>query len=261
LLRGAAFFDLDRTVIARSSALAFTRQFWRGGLMNRRSLLRSAYAQFLYMSGGADEDQVQRLREFMSTLVEGWDVATVRSVVDETLHSIVDPIVYEEAVALIAAHHEAGRDVVLVSASGEEVVGPIGGLLGADRVLASRLEIVDGRYTGRIESFNMGPAKADAMRALADAEGYDLARSYAYSDSSTDLPMLEVVGHPTAVNPDRTLRRTASERGWPIRVFSNPRALRAQSLRDRLTAPPVLAAAALGAGAITAGVIWRVSRR
>jgi HAD superfamily hydrolase (TIGR01490 family) len=260
--RTAAFFDLDKTIIARSSTLAFSRSFYQGGLINRRAVLRSAYAQFVYLVGGADHDQMERMRDYLSGLVIGWDVQTVKDIVAETLHTIVDPIVYDEAVTLIEEHHLAGRDVVIVSSSGTEVVEPIGQMLSADKVIATKMVVgADGRFDGTIEFYAYGDAKAAAICELAESEGYDLTRSYAYSDSSTDLPMLEAVGHPYAVNPDRALRRAAAERGWPVLVFSKPVALRqrASSLRD---APqPAIAAAALGAGAAAAGLAWYASRR
>jgi HAD superfamily hydrolase (TIGR01490 family) len=257
----AAFFDLDKTIIAKSSALAFSRSFYQGGLINRRAVLRSAYAQFVYLVGGADHDQMERMREYLSTLVAGWDVQTVKDIIAETLHTIVDPIVYDEAVTLIEEHHLAGRDVVIVSSSGSEVVEPIGELLGADRVIATRMVVDDaGRYDGEIEFYAYGENKATAIREMAEEEGYDLSRSYAYTDSATDLPMLEVVGHPYAVNPDRALRRIAAERGWPVLMFSKPVALRQRaSLRD--TPKPAIAAAALGAGAAAAGIVWLAAKR
>src|SRR5688500_975109 len=224
--RTAAFFDLDKTIIAKSSTLAFSKPFQAGGLISRRAVLRSAYAQFVYLVGGADHDQMEKMRAFMSQLCAGWDVATVREIVAETLHNIVDPLVYDEAVSLIEEHRLAGRDVVIVSTSGSEVVEPIGEMLGADLVIATRLEIVDGRYTGEIAYYAYAEEKARAIRELADERGYDLAESYAYSDSVTDVPMLEAVGHAHAVNPDRELRRTAASRGWPVLVFTKPVALR-----------------------------------
>jgi HAD superfamily hydrolase (TIGR01490 family) len=259
--RSAAFFDLDKTIIARSSALAFSRPFYRGGLINRRSVLRSAYGQFVFLVGGADHDQMERMREYMSALVVGWPVATVRDIVSETLHTIVDPIVYEEAVRLIDEHQLAGRDVVIVSSSGDELVGPIGEMLGADRSLGSRMQVADGKYTGVIESYLYAEAKAEAIRDLAEQNGYDLTRSYAYSDSVTDLPMLEAVGHPYAVNPDRALRREASARGWPVLVFSQPVALRRRQLRERWQGHELAVAAGAGALAAAAGVAWYVSSR
>ena len=197
----AAFFDLDKTIIAKSSTLAFSRPFQAGGLISRRAVLRSAYAQFMYLVGGADHDQMEKLRQFMSQLCAGWDVQTVRDIVAETLHDIVDPLVYEEAVDLISLHQLAGREVVIVSASGTEVVEPIGELLGADSVIATILEVEDGRYTGEIETYMYAEEKAAAIRELAERRGWDLADCFAYSDSVTDVPMLEAVGRPHAVNP------------------------------------------------------------
>src|SRR6185295_11233886 len=134
----------------------------------------------------------------------------------------IDPIIYDEAASLIEQHHAAGRDVVIVSSSGSEVVEPIGALLGADHVIATRLQIEDGCYTGEIEYYAYAENKAAAIRELAEVEGYDLAECYAYSDSSTDLPLLEAVGHPSAVNPDRALRKVALERSWPVLEFRHP---------------------------------------
>jgi HAD superfamily hydrolase (TIGR01490 family) len=257
--RPAAFFDLDKTIIAKSSVLAFSKPFQAGGLISRRAVLRSAYAQFLFMVGGADHDQVEKMRQFMSHLVAGWDVATVREIVADTLHNVVDPIVYDEAVRLIEEHHAVGRDVVIVSTSGREVVEPIGAMLGADRVVATRLEEEDGRYTGQIEYYAFGKEKANAIRELAELRGYDLERSYGYSDSITDLPMLEAVGHPHAVNPDKELRKAAAERGWPILIFVKPVAL-----QSRLPLPPpkpTLAALAVGGVVAVGAMAWVGVRR
>jgi HAD superfamily hydrolase (TIGR01490 family) len=227
--RPAAFFDLDKTVIAKSSTLAFARPFLAGGLITRRTVVRNAYAHFLYQVGGADHDQMERMREYLSALVAGWNVQQVRDIVAETLDELITPVVYREATALIADHHAAGRDVVIVSSSGAEVVEPIGEMLGADRVVATRMRAADGAYTGDIEFYAYAENKAVALRELADRHGYDLTASYAYSDSFTDLPMLEAVGHPHAVNPDRALRREAVAREWPVLDFNHP-----VTLRDRL---------------------------
>ena len=259
-VHAAAFFDLDKTIIARSSTLAFSRSFYQGGLLNRRAVLRSAYAQFVYLVGGADHDQMERMRRYLTAMVAGWDVQQVKDIVAETLHDLIDPLIYDEEATRIEEHRDAGRDVVIVSSSGSDVVEPIGEMLGADRVVSTRLVIEDGRYTGDIEYYAYAERKAEAIRELADAEGYDLAASYAYSDSATDVPMLEAVGHPHAVNPDRALRREATARDWPVLVFTRP-----VSLRSRITlgvpTKPVLAATALGAGAAAAGLVWYAARR
>jgi HAD superfamily hydrolase (TIGR01490 family) len=261
LTRPAAFFDLDKTIIAKSSTLAFSRSFYQGGLINRRAVLRSGYAHFVYLLGGADHDQMERMRQYLSGMVTGWDVQTVRDIVAETLHTIVDPLIYDEAATLIEEHHLAGRDVVVVSSSGAEVVEPIAAMLGADHAVGTRMVAVEGRFTGEIEFYAYGPTKAEAVRDLAATQGYDLSRSYAYSDSITDLPMLEAVGHAYAVNPDRALRRAAAERDWPVLVFSRPVALRQRGRSLRAAPRPVLAATAVSAGAAAAGIVWYTARR
>lgn len=254
----AAFFDLDKTVIAKSSTLAFSRPFFQEGLINRRAVLKSAYAQFMFMLAGADADQMDRMRSHLTALCTDWDVEQVRSIVDETLHDIVDPLVYKEATELIAEHRARGNDVVVVSASGEEVVTPIAKMIGATHSVGSRMVVRDGRYTGDIDFYCYGEQKAVAATEFAAKYGYDLSECFAYSDSVTDLPLLETVGHPTVVNPDRQLRKAAVLRGWPVLTFSDP-----VSLRSRIPTPSTtsVAAAAIGLGAVAAGAAWYGIRR
>ncbi|MGC9668204.1 HAD family hydrolase [Planosporangium sp. 12N6] len=243
--RSAAFFDLDKTVIAKSSALAFGRPFYRDGLIGRRDMIKAAYAQLMFRVGGADDQQMARIRDAVAQLCKGWRAEQVRQIVNETLHELINPYVYAEAAALIVEHRAAGRDVVLVSSSGDEMVRPIGELLGITDIIATRMVVEDGRYTGEVEFYAAGPNKATAVQALAAERSYDLADSYAYSDSISDTPLLGTVGHPTAVNPDRALRKVAIERGWPILEFRHPIPLM-RRLRDRPAVP--VAAAALGVG-------------
>jgi HAD superfamily hydrolase (TIGR01490 family) len=254
----AAFFDLDKTIIASSSALAFSKPLLRQGLISRRAALKSAYAQLVFSLSGADEGRTERMRAEISALCTGWDVMQVRAIVNETLHDIVDPLVYAEAAELIASHKERGHDVIVLSAAGEEVVTPISEMLGATRSVATRMEVVDGRYSGQVDFYCYGEQKAVAAKQLATDHGYDLAHCYAYSDSSTDVPLLETVGHPHAVNPDRALRRLSTERGWPVLTFDNP-----ISLRSRISAPSATAVAlGVGIGAMAAGMTWYgLSRR
>ena len=254
----AAFFDLDKTIIARSSSLAFGKPFYQGGLINRGAVLRSAYAQFVYLLGGADHDQMERMRAYLQELCAGWPVDQVRGIVAETVHELIDPTIYSEAIALIAEHHDAGRDVVIVSTSGSEVVEPIGEILGANHVVATRMVVEDGRYTGEIAFYAYAEAKAEAVRELADRHGYDLSGSYAYSDPVTDLPMLEAVGHPFAVNPDKALRAEALRRAWPVLDFATPVALRRRRAQDL---PPRRVAMATVGAAAAAGVLWYAGRR
>ncbi|OHV03583.1 HAD-IB family hydrolase [Mycobacterium talmoniae] len=258
--RTAAFFDLDKTVIAKSSTLAFSKPFFDQGLISRRTVLKSSYAQFLFLLSGADHDQMDRMRTHLTNMCTGWDVEQVKAIVAETLDEIVTPLVFAEAAELIADHKLCGRDVVVVSASGEEIVAPIARALGATHAMATRMVVEDGKYTGEVAFYCFGEGKVQAIRELAAREGYPLEHCYAYSDSITDLPMLEVVGHPAAVNPDRALRKEAMARDWPVLTFSRP-----VSLRDRLPAPSgaavattaVVGASALAAGALTYSLLRR----
>ena len=252
-IRTAAFFDLDKTVIAKSSTLAFSKPFFDQGLINRQTVLKSAYAQFLFLMSGADHEQMDRMRSYITNMCTGWNVEQVKSIVSETLHDIVDPLVFAEAANLIADHRLCGRDVVVVSASGEEIVAPIARALGATHAMATRMVVEDGKYTGGVAFYCYGDGKVEAIRELAAREGYALEHCYAYSDSITDTPMLEAVGHPTVVNPDRALRKEAAARGWPLLEFSRP-----IPLRDRFPAPSGAAVAttvAVGVSALAAGAL------
>ncbi len=257
-IHAAAFFDLDKTILATSSALAFTKPFYKGGLIRRSDVIRSAYAQFVFLASGADHDQMEAMRQYMSNLVTGWDVAKVREIVAETLDEIIDPAVYEEAVALIESHQAAGREVIIISSSGTEVVEPIGARLGVDLAVGTQLAVEDGVYTGEILFYAYGEGKAEAMRELAAERGYDLEECYAYTDSITDLPMLEAVGHPTAVNPDSSLRAIAEERDWPIQDFAKP-----VEMKSRISSKQAAAAAGASAalGAVALGVTWYARHR
>jgi HAD superfamily hydrolase (TIGR01490 family) len=257
----AAFFDLDKTVIAKASMVAFGPQFRRAGLLSRWLLLRALYGQLVYLWLGADEARLARLRNAALALTKGWDQAHISAIVAETLEEVIEPHVYEEALELLKEHRAAGRLVVIISASPEEVVAPLAAYLGADEAVATRAKLdEDGRYSGELERYCYGPAKADAMRAMADERGIDLAESWAYSDSVTDVPMLEAVGHPVAVNPDRSLLKVARARDWEVRRFIRP-----VRMRDRVSMPkPGARAAAAGSGVgvvIAAVVVWWWLRR
>jgi len=252
----AAFFDLDKTVIAKASIAAFGRPFRRGGLVTRRVVARAVTSQLVYLHFGADEERLARVRETILALTKGWERDRVLEIVREALLETVEPIIYAEALELIEAHRLAGDRVYLVSASPEEVVLPLAELLGVDGAIASRAELdEEGRYTGAMAFSAHGEGKADAMRELAERVGIDLDESTAYSDSATDLPMLEAVGHPVVVNPDRALAKVARERDWELRVFTKP-----VRLRDRLTVrtPVVTTTLAVAAGAY---MVWRYGRR
>jgi HAD superfamily hydrolase (TIGR01490 family) len=256
----AAFFDLDKTIISRSSSLALSRPMYRAGMVTRGQLVRGAYAQLVYALVGADEKKMDRLKEGMLQLTKGWDRAEVERLVQDVLIEILDPFVYQEALDLMALHRKEGRAVFIVSSSPEEVVSPLAGHFGITGVLATRARIEDGRYTGELEFYCYGDAKADAIRAMERDHGLDLEGSYAYSDSITDLPMLEAVGHPVAVNPDRDLRKEADARGWDIRDFRRPVRLRTR-LAQTATRPRNQLVAGVVAAAVAAVIVaWVLIR-
>ena len=256
----AAFFDLDKTVIARASMIAFGRPLYRAGLLSRWLLLRALYGQLIYLWLGADETRLAKMRDAALALTRGWHKDTVQRIVRETLEAVVDPIVFAEALDLIAMHRSEGRLVVIVSASPDEIVRPLASYLGADESLATKAKLdAEGRYSGDLERYCYGEAKVDAMREVAAERGIDLDRSWAYSDSVTDLPMLKAVGHPVAVNPDRPLLRVARERDWEVRHFERP-----VRLRDRVPMAGPRATAAgggLGVAAVAAVIVWWWLRR
>src|SRR4051794_22439907 len=255
----AAFFDLDKTIISKSSSLALTRPLYRAGLVSRSQLLRGAYAQLVYLLMGADEKRMDRAKEAMMALSTGWEQTAVEEIVRDVLINLIDPYVYQEALDLIALHKALGREVYVVSSSPEEVVKPLAEHFGVAGVIATRAEIVDGKYTGQLERYAYAEGKADAIGELADQRGLDLSASFAYSDSFTDMPMLEAVGNPVAVNPDRDLRREAEKREWQIRYFRRPVRLRSRLVHA--VPQPTMPVAAVGAIAAAAVVLaWILLR-
>src|SRR6266568_8125268 len=244
----AAFFDLDKTIISKSSSLALTRPMYRAGLVSRSMLIKGAYAQLVYLMMGADEKRMDKAKEAMAALSRGWEQSQVEEVVRRVLIDLIDPYVYLEALDLIALHRALGRAVYVVSSSPEEVVRPLAEHLGIPGVIATRAGIEEGKYTGDLEFYAYAESKADALREVAAREGIDLEDSYAYSDSFTDLPMLEAVGHPVAVNPDRDLRREAEKRGWQVRYFRRP--VRLRERLPQVSPPPPRVTAIAGTAAL-----------
>ena len=254
-MNAVAFFDLDKTIIAKSSTLAFTRPMFKAGLLSGSTLAKAGIAQAYYQAFGADHEQLERVKEELASITKGWNRAEVEALVEETVDEVVAPLVYAEALAVMEDHRGAGRRVVVISASPEEIVRPLCRYLGVQDVIATRAAVDDeGRYTGELELYAYGPGKAEAMRQMAQEEGIDLEESYAYSDSITDLPMLEVVGHPVVVNPDSLLAAVAQERGWQVRQFES-----AVTLRDRLPAIAASGAVATGIAAVLA--YWALKGR
>lgn len=247
-----AFFDLDKTTIANAAMFAFSPALKDAGFISTRLILRAVWGRLMFMYFGASHERMEDMRNNALRICKGWDQREVSNLVSGALQDVIDPIVYREAIEEIAAHRAAGHKVFMVSASPEEIVVPLSRHLGADGAVATIPEVdKHGKYTGDVEFYSFGPFKVDAMEALALEHEVDLSASYAYTDSITDLPMLEVVGHPIVVNPDRGLAREASDRGWEIREFSNP-----VPLRQRVGEHAKTGALVAGAGAIAGGAGW-----
>jgi HAD superfamily hydrolase (TIGR01490 family) len=211
----AAFFDLDRTLIRRSSALALAPAFRAAGIISRRQLARAAAWQLLFAARGASHAAVKRAAEGGLVVLRGFTPEELRTLVAGSMERVLRPLVYAESLDLVDRHRRRGEPVYIVSATLQEIVEAIAEDLGFDGALGTICEVVDGRYTGRAIRPLHAENKARCIREL----GYDLDASTAYSDSHTDLPFLEAVGHPVAVNPDRTLRRIAASRDWPVLEF------------------------------------------
>ena len=218
---GAAFFDLDRTLISRSSSLSLAPAFHRRGLLRRRDRTKARLAQLVFVRYGAGTSRVGQTAESAMAFLKGLPVDVMREIVQEAMGSAFRPHVYRDALDLVERHRERGERSFIVSAALQEIVDALVAELGLDGGLGSSAEVEDGVYTGRLERRLDGKAKAEAIAELAAAEGIDLGESTAYSDSASDVPFLEAVGHPVAVNPDRRLRAIAAERSWRVLRFSD----------------------------------------
>jgi HAD superfamily hydrolase (TIGR01490 family) len=231
--RAAAFFDLDRTLIRSSSALALAGAFRRRGLIGRRQLVKAALWQLVFAARGASHETVRRAAEDGLLILRGLRQAEMRALVAAAMEPTLKPLVYQEALDRVAAHRTRREPTYVVSAALQEIVEGLADELSLDGAIGTVCEVVDGVYTGRPLRPAYAARKADAVREVAERDGIDLDASTAYSDSHTDLPFLEAVGNPVAVNPDRQLRQIAAARGWPVLRFTQP--LGARRRRARLS--------------------------
>ncbi len=221
--RGAAFFDLDRTLISGSSAVDFGIVAWRNKLIPTEVLLRDAWGAFTFRLAGASDEKSETTRDRILNAVAGLRQDDMLALNEEIVPRVLAKV-RPESKGLIEMHHEAGRDCYIISASPVEVVEPLARALGMEGGIGTRAEAVEGVYTGQLDGpFCYGDGKRIIIEKIAASRGYDLRLSYCYSDSASDLPMLEMVGHPVAVNPDSPLEAVAHQRGWPIVVFARRR--------------------------------------
>lgn len=235
----AAFFDVDNTLVHGASIYWFARGLAARRFFRHRDLMRFAVQQARFRLQGENHDHIQRIKESALAFVAGRRVDEIVALGEEIFDDTIEAKIWSGTQALADAHRAAGQQVWLVTATPVELADIIARRLGFTGAIGTVGEIHDGVYTGRLVSDIMhGPAKAAAIRELAERDGLDLAMCTAYSDSGNDLPMLSAVGHAVAVNPDQALRRQARAHGWQVRDFRTGRK-----------------AARIAVPAITAGVV------
>src|ERR687892_1928653 len=240
--RGAAFFDLDKTLIEGSSALHFGRAAYKHGMLSRRQLVRDAWANLRFRVQGSTDESTDALRQRILDGIAGQRVVDLQRLGPDVLAGIL-PLLYREVLDEAYAHQDAGRPAYIVTAASQELAEVLAHVLVLDGGIGMRSEVRDGVYTGRAAGpFTYREGKAEAIRQLAAEKGIDLSESYAYSDSESDLPMMRAVGHPVAVNPDRELARIAAAEGWEVMRFER------LGRRLKVVGAAIAAAAVGGAG-------------
>lgn len=218
--RAAAFFDLDKTLMAGSSGMQFARVATRQGVVGRRQLARWGFEHLRYRLRGTTDERTAEVLRVARELIRGVPETTIARMGPEVMAEIL-PRIYPQMLDEVYAHQDAGRPTFIVSAAGNDVVESLASVLGMDGGIGTRYEVdEEGNFTGRFDGpFVYGPGKVEAMRAFAAAHEIDLDASYAYSDSLSDLPMLRAVGNPVAVNPDPPLAEIAKQEGWQTMRF------------------------------------------
>jgi HAD superfamily hydrolase (TIGR01490 family) len=247
--RPAAFFDLDRTLMAGASAYHFGRALYKAGQMTRTQLARDALEQVRFRLQGATDAAVNLLMDRVMEGMRGQRAEDIARLTPDVLAGIL-PRIYPQMLAVVRSHQDAGRPAYIATAASSGAAEMLAHVLAMDGAVGTRWEVVDGHYTGRLAGpFAYGEGKALAVRQFAEEQGIDLAASYAYSDSASDLPMLEAVGHPVAVNPDAPLAEVAKREGWEV--------LRFEKLGQRLR----IGAGVLAAAAVGGSGTWLATRR
>jgi HAD superfamily hydrolase (TIGR01490 family) len=218
--RGAAFFDLDKTLMAGSSGMQFARVAAQHGIVTRRQLASWGVEHLRYRLRGTTDERTTDVLRAARELIRGVPSLTIERMGPEVMAAIL-PRVFPQMLAEVHAHQDADRPTFIVSAAGNDVVESLAQVLGMEGGIGTRYEVdAEGNFTGRFDGpFVYGPGKVEAMEAFAARHGIDLAASYAYSDSLSDLPMLRAVGHPVAVNPDPPLAAIAKEENWQTLRF------------------------------------------
>ncbi|MSW84963.1 MAG: HAD-IB family hydrolase [Actinobacteria bacterium] len=240
----AAFFDLDRTLVAGSSGVFWARAARDAGLITTRQLLGFAGQNLRFRLRGSTDAWTEQMRAEVATVVTGRSAVELRRMLPEVLVGVLARL-QPEVLEVAYEHQDAGHRVYIATASGQALADLLSTVLGFDGGIGARSEVVDGLLTGRDDGpFTYREGKAQRVRELAAAEGIDLGASWAYSDSESDLPMLRLVRHPVAVNPDAALARIADAEGWEV--------IHAERLGRRLSGVAAVTAMALAGAAATA---------
>jgi HAD superfamily hydrolase (TIGR01490 family) len=239
--KAAAFFDLDRTLMAGSSGLHWARAAYRAGLVSRRQMSSDAWANVKFRLRGSTDEETEAVKDRLGEFLEGRRVKELERLGPQVLAGVL-PRLYDRMLQTAYDHQDEGRPVYIVTAATQDMAETLAGVLGFDGAAGSKLEKRDGFYTGRFDGpFCYGEGKPIRMREIAERDGIDLAQSWAYSDSASDLPMLRAAGHAVVVNPDPELTRVAREEGWDVMRF--------ETLGRRLKIGAAVAAAAAAGGA------------
>jgi HAD superfamily hydrolase (TIGR01490 family) len=237
----AAFFDLDRTLMAGSSGFHWVRAAYRAGLVSRRQLTSDAWTNVKFRLRGSTDEETEQVRDRLAVFLEGRRVKDLERLGHQVLAGVL-PRLYERMLEVAYDHQDEGRRVYICTAASQDMADMLAHVLGFDGAAGSRLEKRDGFYTGRFDGpFCYREGKPKRMAEIAQRDGIDLGTSWAYSDSESDLPMLRAVGHPVAVNPDAELARVAAEERWDVMRF--------ERLGRRLKVSAALLAAATAGGA------------
>jgi HAD superfamily hydrolase (TIGR01490 family) len=218
--RAAAFFDLDKTLMAGSSGMVFARVARRHGLVSRKQIAIWGRDHLRFRLRGATDDETRELLKVARETFKGVPERDIIRLAPEVLAGLL-PRIYPEMLAEVHRHQDEGRATFIVSAAGNEMVAELARVLGMEGGIGTSYAVgADGRYNGKLNGpFVYGKGKVEAMRGFAEEHGIDLAESYAYSDSASDLPMLRGVGHAVVVNPDQALLEVAKAEGWQVLRF------------------------------------------
>ena len=239
--KAAAFFDLDRTLMAGSSGLHWARAAYRAGMVSRRQMAGDAWANIKFRLRGSTDAETEQVKDRLGEFLEGRRVRDLERLGHQVLAGVL-PRLYERMLQTAYDHQDEGRPVYIVTAATQDMADILAHVLGFDGAAGSKLAKRDGFYTGGFDGpFCYGEGKPIRMREIAERDGIALDESWAYSDSASDLPMLRAVGHAVVVNPDPELAQVAKQEGWDVMRF--------ETLGRRLK----IAAAALAAGAAAVG--------